>query len=240
MHEGHRQRLTERLLREGLEGSAEHEILEYLLFHVIPRADTNAVANRLIGAFGSLSGVLEADVKDLERTEGIGRRAAAYLTMFPELFRAYERSKLKKRPCIKSLKDACAFARSLLFGKPYEQFYVIWLDTQGRVIHYERLSEGDMQEAPVNIGKLAAGAIRHRAVKGIVAHNHPGGDVTPSGADISATHDIRSALGTLGIELIDHIIIGDGAALSFRADSLIDSGGDKSKDAYAAEYSGLK
>ena len=156
MHEGHRHRLTERFLKEGLEGFEEHEILEYMLFYVLPRVDTNAVAHRLIDTFGSLSGVLEADARDITQIEGIGEKSAAYLSMFPEVFRAYQRSKLGKRPRIKSIKDACAFAKSLLFGKAYEQFYVIWLDTQNRVIHYERLSEGGIDESPVYLNKIAA------------------------------------------------------------------------------------
>lgn len=240
MHEGHRQRLTDRLQSEGLDGVEEHEILEYLLFHVLPRVDTNAVGHRLLGVFGSLSGVLEADAKDLEQVSGIGRRAAAYLTMFPGLLRAYERSKLGKRPSIKTIKDACAFSKTLLFGKAYEQFYVIWLDTQSRVIHFERLSEGGIQESPVYVGKLAAGALRHRAVKGIVAHNHPGGDATPSSADIATTLDIIKALNTLGIELIDHIIIAEDEAFSFQADSLMGKRSVERKEAYAAEYTGVK
>jgi DNA repair protein RadC len=108
------------------------------------------------------------------------------------------------------------------------------------VIHHEKLSEGGVSESPVYLNKLAAGALRHRAVKGIVAHNHPGGNVTPSAADISTTQDILKALGTLGIELIDHIIVSEDNAFSFQADSLIDRRSMKSGDAYAAEYTGVK
>lgn len=240
MHEGHRQRLTERYLNEGLEGFEEHEILEYLLFYVLPRVDTNPIAHRLIEMFGSLSGVLEARPEDLEQIEGIGPKAAAYLSAFPEVFRAYERSKLGKRPCIKTIKDACDLAKSLLFGKSFEQFYVIWLDTQNRVIHHERLSEGGISESPVYLNKIAAAALRHHAVKGLIAHNHPGGNVTPSRADISTTHEIMKALNLLGIDLLDHIIVSEDMAFSFQADSLMGKRSYKNKDAYAAEYTAVK
>ena len=240
MHEGHRQRLTDRFLNEGLEGFKDHEILEYLLFYVLPRIDTNAIAHRLIETFGSLSGVFEADAKDLEQIEGVGSKSAAYISMFPEVFRAYQRSKLGKRPSISTIKDACEFAKSLLFGKTYEQFYVIWLDTQNRVIHNERLSEGGISESPIYLNKIAAAALRHHAVKGVIAHNHPGGNVTPSKFDISTTHDIMQALNLLGIELIDHIIISEDAYFSFQADSLMGKRSFKHKDAYAAEYTGVR
>jgi DNA repair protein RadC len=240
MHEGHRQRLTDRFLKEGLEGFEEHEILEYLLFFVLPRVDTNPIAHRLIETFGSLSGVLEAQPEDLAQIEGIGPKAAAFICMFPEIFRAYERSKLGKRPCIKSIRDACDFAKSLLFGKAFEQFYVIWLDTQNRIIHYERLSEGSISESPVYLNKIAAAALRHHAVKGIITHNHPGGNVTPSKADLSTTHDIMKTLNLLSIDLLDHIIVSDNTAFSFQADSLMGKRAYKNKDAYTAEYSGVK
>ena len=239
MHEGHRQRLRNRFLEEGLEGFEEHEILELMLFYALPRIDTNMIAHRLIDTFGSLSGVLEAEAKDLEAVPGIGAGAAAYLCMFPDLFRAYHRSRLGKRPLIRSIKDACEFAEALLFGKSFEQFYVIWLNTQGRVIHYERLSEGSLSESPVYLNKLAAAALRHRAAKGLIAHNHPGGSVTPSKEDIHTTQRILQALKILDIELVDHIIVAGGTSFSFQADSLMGRKTLEKNDAYAAEYAGV-
>ena len=239
MHEGHRQRLRKRFLQNGLEGFEEHEILELLLFNALPRIDTNKIAHQLIDTFGSLSGVLEADAADLASVPGIGSGAAAYLSMFPDLFRAYHKSKIGKRPVIRSIKDACTFAEALLFGKSYEQFYVIWLNTQGRVIHYEQLSEGSISESPVYVNKLAANALRHHAAKGLIAHNHPGGSVVPSKKDIGTTQRILQALKMLDIELVDHIIVGNGATFSFQADALIGRKTLEKHDAYAAEYAGV-
>ena len=236
MHEGHRDRLTKRFINGGFEGFAEHELLEFLLFYALPRVDTNSIAHRLIDRFGSLAGVLEADPKELMQVEGIGPKAAAFLAMLPEAFRAYERSKLGKRPCIRSIREACAFAKTLLYGKPVEQIYVIWLNAQNRVIHSERLSEGSVSESPVHIGRIAAAALRHHAVRGIVAHNHPGGSVRPSPADICATQDILRALAVLGIELVDHIIVSDSATFSFQADSMLGQRSLPDRDVYAAEY----
>ncbi len=240
MHEGHRRRLTDRFLSEGLEGFEEHEILEFLLFYAIPRVDTNAIAHRLIKTFGSLAAVLEADPKDLERVSGIGPKAAAYLCMFPEAFRAYERSKLGKKPAFRCIEDACKYARALLFGKPFEQFYVIWLGTQNRVIHHERLSEGSVSESPVYLSRLAAKALRHHAVKCVIAHNHPGGSVAPSQADIETTHSILNTLALLGIELVDHIIVSGNETFSFQADSLMGRRELKGREAYAAEYESVR
>lgn len=236
MHEGHRQRLTERYIGSGLEGFEEHEILELMLFYAVPRVDTNPIAHRLIERFGSLAGVLDATPKELEETEGIGARTAAFLSMMPGLLRAYEKSRLGKKPVIRSVRDACDYARALLFGKSYEQFYMVWLGTQGRVIHCERLSEGSITESPVYVSKVAAAALRHHAAKGFIAHNHPGGTAKPSRADIETTQAVLRALSTLGVDLIDHIIVSDRQTFSFRADSLIGSRTMPKQEAYAAEY----
>ncbi len=236
MHEGHRQRLTNRFLCEGLEGFEEHEILELLLFYALPRVDTNTMAHELIRTFGSLAAVLEADPKDVERVGGIGPKASAFLAMIPDVFRAYERSKLGRKPALRSIANACGFARTLLFGKPYEQFYVIWLGTQNRVIHVERMSEGSANESPVYISRIASKALRHHAVKCVIAHNHPGGSVMPSKADIETTQSVLSALALLGIELVDHIIVSENEAFSFQADSLMGKCELAGREAYAAEY----
>lgn len=240
MHEGHRQRLTTRFINEGLEGFEDHEILEFILYYAIPRVDTNIIAHRLMKTFGSLAAVLEANESDLSQVAGIGKKSAAFISMFPDVFRAYQQSKLGKRPVIRSIKDACDFAVSLLFGKAYEQFYVIWLDTQNRVIHHQKLSEGGISESPVYLNKVAEAALRHHAVKGIITHNHPGGNVTPSTADISTTQDILRALRMLGIELVDHVIVSDNTCFSFQADSLMGQRAIEHKEAYAAEYTGVK
>jgi DNA repair protein RadC len=236
MHEGHRERLTTRFMDGGFEGFEDHELLEFLLFYALPRVDTNAVAHRLIERFGSLSGVLEANARDLMQVAGVGPRAAAYLAMFPEAFRAYERSKLGRKPPIRSIREACAYAKTLLFGKPVEQIYVIWLNTQNRVIHAERLSEGSASESPVYVSRIAAAALRHHAVRSIIAHNHPGGSVRPSPADIRTTQDVLRALSVLGIELVDHIIVSDHDCFSFQADSMLGRKDLPGRDAYAAEY----
>jgi len=89
MHEGHRSRLKNRFLEEGLDGFEDHQILELLLFYAIPRRDTNELAHSLINKYGSLSGVLEADPKDLATTSGLGENSTVLLALIPSLARIY-------------------------------------------------------------------------------------------------------------------------------------------------------
>ena len=89
LHKGHRARLKKRLLNEGLDHFEPHQVLELVLFHVIPQQDTNPLAHKLIQRFGSLAGVFDASVEDLMSVEGIKESAATYLKMFPAVFRMY-------------------------------------------------------------------------------------------------------------------------------------------------------
>ena len=90
IHSGHRQRMRQRFLKNGLEGLNDHEILELLLYYCIPRQDTNPYAHRLIERFGSLTGVLRAQEKELMEVEGIGENTAFYLNLLMETIRHYQ------------------------------------------------------------------------------------------------------------------------------------------------------
>ncbi len=116
---------------------------------------------------------------------------------------------------------------------------MIWLNTQNRVIHCEKLSEGSISRSRL-YQRIAAAALRHHAVKCIIAHNHPGGSVQPSAADIRTTQEILNTLNTLSIHLVDHIIISDNEAFSFQADSLMGNSQTHSSEAYAAEYMSIR
>ena len=240
MGEGHRSRMRERFKRNGFDGFAEHEILEYMLFDALPRVNTNDIAHRLLEKFGSLHAVLEASEQDLISVEGMGARSAEKLMLIPHILRAYKKSRLGKKPAVKTIKQACEYCVSILFGRPYEELHVLWLSTQNRVIHSEKLSEGSIKESPVYIDKIAASALRHHAVKAIIAHNHPGGNLSPSGKDIEMTFKIMDALRLINVELVDHIIVSDEASFSFQADSLMGKREIKPTEAYAAEYSGVR
>ena len=134
--------MRERFERSGFDGFAEHEILEYMLFDALPRVNTNDIAHRLLDKFGSLYAVLEADAKDLRSVAGMGPKAASHLALVPHVLRAYKKSRLGQKPAVKTIKQACDYCVSLLFGKPYEELHVLWLSTQNNIISTEKLSEG--------------------------------------------------------------------------------------------------
>jgi DNA repair protein RadC len=216
LHAGHRQRLRSRFLEEGLDGFHDHQVLELLLFHVIPRGDTNPVAHRLMERFGSLSAVLEADPRDLETVEGMGSRASAFLSLVPPLTRRYFHDRvLRDRPLLNCATAVSEYLVPLMAGRPEEVFYLLCLDSRCRVIHPVLLSEGTVRETAVYPRHVVQEAIRHRATAVILAHNHPAGSVAPSQQDRHLTRLLVQALGPLDIRVLDHIIVGGDRTFSF-------------------------
>lgn len=221
MHEGHRKRLKERFLREGLDSFEQHQILELLLFFSIPRKDTNEIAHNLLSKYGSLSGVFEADFKDLVDTPQIGENTAFLLTLIPDLARRYFNDKWRDKPELNSSTKAGEYVATLFTGRQYEAFYVINLDAQNKVNYAELVHEGTINEAPVYPRMIVESALRHKANSVILAHNHPGGSLNPSRADIEATERIRTALESISIKVVDHIIVCGSKYTSFAERGLI-------------------
>lgn len=221
VHEGHRERLKNRFLTEGLDGFEQHQILELLLFYVIPRKDTNPIAHQLIEKYGSLAAVLEADPKDLASISGIGNNTAVLLSLIPSLARIYFKDKWRDKPLLNSSSKAGEYMVSLFAGRNYEVFYVICLDAQNRVNYAALVHEGTINEAPVYPRLIVETALRHQANSVILAHNHPGGTLQPSSADIEVTKRITAALDAISISVVDHIIVAGDRHLSLAEKGLI-------------------
>lgn len=210
-HQGHRQRLKARVLSEGIDNFEDHQILELLLFYAIPMKDTNALAHRLIGHYGSLAGVFDANPRDLSALVGVTENTALLLSLIPALARRYQQGKLAPKAVLGSTTAAGEYAVSLFTGRLNEVFYVICLDSQNKVNQATLLHEGTINEAPVYPRLIVETALRHQAASIILAHNHPGGSQRPSQADLDVTRRIRQATEAIAIPVVDHIIVaGDG------------------------------
>lgn len=221
MHEGHRERVRKRFMKEGIDSFEQHQILELILFYAVPRKDTNEIAHRLLEKFGTLSRVLEAEPKDLMQVSDIGENAACLLSLFASVFRVYAQDKVKKKATLGCLEDIFAYVKSLYHGRLYETFFLISLDAQNRILHSEIIMEGTIDEIAVYPRLVVESALRHKAYAVIIAHNHPGGSVMPSKVDVEATRHIVKALKTIDIELKDHIIVTNENCLSFREMKLL-------------------
>ena len=217
MHEGHRKRTREKYRRNGLDGFADHEVLELLLFYANKRSDTNETAHRLLRRFGSLSAVLEASYDELVQVEDVGDVAATLITMVPALFRRYSDDKVSSITEIVSSQQAIDYSKPKFFGLSTERGALIFLDSQNRVKNFIFVCEGSLNTTSLDIRKCVQLALNNNASSVILVHNHPTGVASPSRADVETTQALVSAMMPIGIAVSDHIILTDSESFSMAA-----------------------
>ncbi len=212
IHEGHRERLRQRFLSEGLDNFQDHNVIELLLFYSVPMKDTNEEAHSLIDRFGSLSGVFDASFEDLCSVKGVGERTATLIKMIPALFKKYEVDKINTNDAVLNTSERVAEYVSPYFkGVTNEKMYVLCLDTSCHALNFTQVSEGIVNSAPLNTRKIIEVALNSDASSIILVHNHPSGIVAPSRNDIDATINMVNLLKKVSIRISDHIIIGNGS-----------------------------
>lgn len=214
IHDGHRDRLKQQFREGGLENFTDYQILELLLFYIIPRKDTNPIAHRLMDRFGSLYQVLEAPVKELEKVEGIGPNAALLLSLISAVARAYMVNRAEKQLILNSIPACCEYLSNFFVGKREEVVYLLCLDAKCKFLGYREVGVGSVNSANVPIRRIVEIALSMNASSVILAHNHPGGDARPSPEDISTTRRVAAALSIVEVALADHIIVADGDYVS--------------------------
>ncbi len=218
---GHRERLRERFRKGGPEGFHDYELLELLLTYGIPRRDVKPIAKKLIKRFGSLSGVLDASLKEIEEISGVGPISAILIRIVKELCSTYLEERMKCRDVLLSPQAVVDFVRMKLSGLPYEAFMVIYLNTKNEVVHYKILQEGTVDRAVVFPRRVIEEAISQHASGLILVHNHPSGHHQPSEDDKQLTRNILEAARTLDLRILDHIVVGKEGHFSFMENRLL-------------------
>lgn len=217
LHAGHRERVREKFIKSGIDGFADHEVLELLLFYANPRGDTNPIAHELINRFGSVSAVFEASYNDLVTVKGVGDTAATLITLVPQLFRRYSQDKAVTVRSISDTKSAADYLIPRFYGFTIERVGILCLDVQGRIKNFVFASEGSLNLAHIDTRRVAQIALQNNADSIILAHNHPDGIAVPSRSDIETTKSLVNALGLINIRVSDHLIISDGECFSMAA-----------------------
>jgi len=216
LHEGHRNRVKKRFLKDGLQSFEPHQILEMLLFFGIPRKDTNVAAHQLIETFGGLSGVLKASYQDLEEVEGITPSSAMLISFCGQLIREYY-SNSPQDIVLDSTQKMGSYILPRFFGETNEKVLLICLDSKCKVVHSSFISEGSMNAAEIHVRRIFEQAIRSHAAGVVIAHNHPGGFALPSSDDVFSTQELIKTLSSNHIHVIDHIIVADDDYVSMRS-----------------------
>ena len=218
---GHRERLRARFLKAGAENLPDYEILELLLFGVIPRKDTKPIAKALLAKFGSFDEVLAASPEALMGVDGIKDGAAAMLKAVQASIQLALQTRVRAADVISSWDDLLAYCKARMAHEPTEQFRLIYLDRKNKVIADEAQQRGTVDHTPVYPREVVKRALELNASALIMCHNHPSGDPTPSRADIEMTRKVKDAAAAVNITLHDHVIVSRGGHTSFRSQGLI-------------------
>ncbi|NAZ37728.1 DNA repair protein RadC [Rubellimicrobium sp. CFH 75288] len=217
----HRARLRERFLGGGADAMPDYELLELLLFRIIPRQDVKPLARRLLEAFGDLPGVLAAAPSRIEAVEGAGPAVALELKVTEAVVHRAARARVMGRPVVSSWSQLLDYCRTRMACRDREQVRVLYLDRKNQLIADEGQGEGTVDHVPLYPREVVRRALELGASALILVHNHPSGDPTPSEADIALTRQVEAAAEALGLALYDHLVIGRGGEVSFRAEGLL-------------------
>lgn len=209
IHDGHRQRLKDRFLREGLDGFTEIQALELLLFYAIPVKDTNPLAHALLDRFGSLAKVLDAPVEKLTEVDGVKEHAATLLKLAKAMGRCYEISKVREERVLPTIEDCGEYLKPFFKGRKNETVFLLSLDAKLKVLDCQEVGEGSINYASVPVRRVVEMALEAGASSVVLAHNHPSGIALPSGDDIQTTRRVAAALSAVEIVLVDHLVVAD-------------------------------
>lgn len=220
LHEGHRARMRERFRKSGFDDFDEHQIIELLLFYTCPRIDTNELAHTLVNHFGTIAGIMNASYEDLTSVKGVSENTATLFKIISGFLPIYFNSLSDGKVYDNTDKLKTLFITQFV-GLAHEQFRLACLDTNLRVVSSVIVSEGSPNSSPFEMRKIVEEAFKSKSVNVVIAHNHPKGLPAPSEEDIAATRYISTTLRSVGVTLLDHIIVGERSAASMREMSYI-------------------
>lgn len=210
------ERPRERLARYGVAALSTAELLAILLRTGGRGENVLQMAQRLLTACSGLAGLARAGFAELSAIKGIGPAKAAQLQAGLEIGRRLLIAAPGERPQITSPADAAALLMMEMAYLEQEHLRLLLLDTKNRVLATPTIYKGNVNTTVVRIAELFREAIRHNSTGLIVVHNHPSGDPTPSPEDVQMTRQIVQAGQLLGVEVLDHVIIGNNRFISLK------------------------
>ncbi len=218
------ERPRERLLSVGAENLSTTELLAIIISTGTHGSNVLDVAQELLSAYdGKLDLLFTADVQELSKLKGIGRAKAIQLKACFELSKRVHLSQLVKGDnyYFKSADDIANYFMPLLRFQKQEYLMCIYLNSRGKMLKSETISMGDIEGSMFYPREVFKGAIATSSYAIALIHNHPSGDPTPSDSDIQVSKQLKEAGELLGIQMMDHIIIGDGRYSSMKERNLI-------------------
>ncbi len=215
------ERPRERLQKFGVEALSAQEILALILGRGIAGESVMVTAQRLLSQFGSIGGMANASVEELAQVKGIGPAKASQIKAAFELANRLEGyPELTKKPQVKTPEEVVSLVKGRLKDKKKEHFQALLLDTRSQLIKISEISVGSLDASIVHPREVFKEALSASAASVIFVHNHPSGDPKPSEDDIKLTERLAQAGEIMGIDVLDHIIIGNKEYLSLKREGL--------------------
>lgn len=222
MGTGHRARQKDRVLNSGGYVLTDRELLEMLLYYVLPRIDTKPIADELLAKFGSIKGVLDADGGSLSQVKGIKENAEVFFLLLRQV--SLRDAGAVGKGDLRDGKTATEFLLRVFEGVRSESVFAAYLGENGELLDSEFVFRGDISSARFPMRAVTEGVIRCRGRSVVIAHNHPSGSVIPSSDDIATTKRMAVHLAANDINLIEHYIVGAGECAGILEKSVINNG----------------
>lgn len=220
-YHGHRDRLRARFTEGGESALQDYELLELVLFTLIPRKDVKPLAKDLIAQFGSLHEMMAASTEALQAVDGVSYNCAVGLkSMFALNLRAMKRE-FRAKPVLNNWSRLMDYCHATMAHEKKEHFRILFLNKKNELIADEIQGSGTVDHTPAYPREIVKRALEHGATALILMHNHPSGDPKPSRADIEMTETIVRAAQPFNIIIHDHIIISRNGYTSFKNEGLI-------------------
>lgn len=209
VHSGHRLRVKQRFLNEGLDGFEPHQVMEMLLFFGIPMKDTNELAHELLNRFGSVYRILETPYEDLKQVKGVTDNVATLICFAGQLAKRYWVDRCDVGTIMNSSKTIGEYMKYRFAGEKNEAVYLMSLDNRLKLLNCTKISSGSVNSTDVRTRLVLRQALQDNATKIVLAHNHPNGHAYPSQQDLNTTEALIKALAPAEIHLIDHIVVSE-------------------------------
>jgi DNA repair protein RadC len=206
-------RPREKLLSRGPQALSDVELLAILLRTGMAGKNVFQLSEELLGADG-IAGLLNATVQSLQLVKGLGPAKQAELLAVFEMARRALSQRLKEREAFHTPGAVKQYLQLQLAHKNHEVFAVLFLDNQNRMVAMEELFRGTLSQTSVYPREVVMRALHHQAAAVVLSHNHPSGSVQPSRADEHLTQTLKASLALVDVRVLDHIIVGQGQALS--------------------------
>lgn len=220
-YHGHRDRLRHRFLKNGADALEDYELIELFLFTAIPRKDVKPLAKELLSTFGSIAGIMNAPLHELEKIKGLSENTIIAFKNLHAISLRVMKQDLMHKPILNSWSRLMEYCQVTMAHETKEHFRILFLNKKNELIADEIQQSGTVDHTPAYPREIMKRALEVGATALILVHNHPSGDHTPSEADVDMTYAIKAAAEPFHIVIHDHLVVSRNGVNSFKSMGLI-------------------